>query len=134
MSFNLIKLKKVPGKVSFDLKPKEGCLRTQSRFNVIKKVKRNQTTLPVRSTELKMGGKSVKGLVRVSAHHKTAALMIKRITADIVSIGNDIDNLLRPSPFKPVDNIRKSVTPPSILGYKVTKQSFPNYEIKLPKF
>lgn len=134
MSFNLIKLKKVPGKVSFDLKPKVGSLRTYTGLKVYKKDKRNQTTLPVRSNALKMENKSIKGSVRVSAHRKTGALMIKRITADIFNIGNDIDNLVRLAPSKPVDNLRRSMTPPSIIGYKVTKQSFPNYEIKLPRF
>lgn len=134
MSHNVIKLKKVPLKVSFDLKIREAPIRLHRDSKINKRGKRNITTLPFRPNTMKLVEKKIKTPLRISKHCKTPALAIKTIAADIFNIGRDIEKIGKTPPSKHVENLRRSVTPPSIPGYKITKQSFPNFQIKLPKF
>ena len=116
------------------MKPKIVIYRTQSKPDNRKRIQRNNTKLRSTTKRRETSFEIIKTPKQGITHHKTTALALKKITEDIFSIGNDIEKITKPRPRFQTNNQRKSITPPAIPGYRITKQSFPNIEIKFQIF
>jgi hypothetical protein len=156
MSFNLIKLKKVPGKVSFDTNPRIHLYRTNKLHKPRNESLHKQNSIPLQPSKQKIRGSSTDRIKKkpipmpstfpdqpppkmiriktagskMTSHNKTNAFELKKIAEDLTIIGKEIEKMVSASP--PRDFLRRSITPP-LPGFKITKQSFPDHELKFPR-
>ena len=156
MSFNIIKLKKVQGKVSFDLNPKIHILNQRAskpKSTLSVKLKPNypsirqtgsstqrQRTEPSISSissppkrirvnpELLILNQSQKLKPTPRINRNTNPANLKKISEELSKLSQDIENQ-----FSPIANHRKSITPPPMPCYRITKQSFPDLDVKIPR-
>lgn len=156
MSFNIIKLKKVQGKVSFDLNPKIHLLNQRAnkpKSTLSVKLKSNYPSIrqsgsstqrqridPSKSSissppkrirvnpELLILNQSQKPKPATTLNRNTNPANLKKISEELSKLSQDIENQ-----FLFITNHRKSITPPPMPCYRITKQSFPDMEVKIPR-
>lgn len=145
MSFNVIKLKKVQYRVKFATK------HTIIPINpkALPDVKFEKSPQSLKSTKspknsmspIKNSPKKYKSHERIRKFQPSLkenlsnipSLMFKKVTEEINMITKEIEHFVKDKSSKSFiqDHKRRSKTPP--ISFKVTKQSFPDLNLKLPK-
>ena len=141
MSGNIIKLKKVKKLVKF-AHPHETFINLGKKAEQIKESQRLITEPPKRRkprTISKTNKTNKSAIIKPCIASNSDQyvfqpnMIIRKITENILMLSKEIENIISHKPATTLSPSygRKSCTPPP--GFKITKQSFPNYELKFPR-